>query len=164
MNRTKRRHDAVRDELFNISREAGFLPQKKVLRLLDDSGVKPADILILDYKHGKACCFDIVISSPFAHVQESAKEVAYVMKEAEKFKNNKYNEKCTNKGYLFSPFAMDIFGGTSKSCNALINRLSLALSDKNNVPVWLSKIRIRQRLASTAQKYVALALQCRIDH
>jgi hypothetical protein len=164
LNRTKRRHDAVRDELFKIANEAGFLPQKEVLKLLDDSGVKPADVLIPDFKYGKSGCFDVVISSPFAHVQESAKEIGYVMKEAEKIKCKRYKEKCEEKGYLFSAFAMDIFGGMDKSCNALVNRLALALADKNNIPLWLSKIRIRQRLVSTALKYVALALQCRIDY
>jgi hypothetical protein len=60
----------------------------------------------------------------------------------------------------FTPFAMDIFGAMGKSTHALVKRLAVAISDKSNIPIWLAKTRIRQRLVATNQKALDLALEC----
>ena len=95
LNRTKGRHDRVRVELFKIAGRAGLLPAREpanMLTQLDGSDDKPADVLIPDYQNGKGCCFDIVVSSPFTHVQKSADEPGSHMKAAEKRKCDLYQQ------------------------------------------------------------------------
>jgi hypothetical protein len=167
LNRTKGRHDRLRDELCKIAARAGLLPSKEppnILKPVDSSNDKPADVLIPDYQNGKACCFDIVISSPFTQVQKSSEESGYHMKAAEKRKCDLYQERCNQVNHDFSPFAMDVFGGMGVSCHALVKRLAIALADKDNAPVWLKTAHIRQRLVATVQKGVALALQTRVAY
>ena len=160
-NRTKNRHNGLRDELHKIAREAGFMPQKEVPNILDETGEKPADVLLPDYTNGRPCCFDTVVSSPFSHVQNSATQIGYAMQQAELNKCQKYQERCNEKGYDFSPFAMDIFGGMGRSCHALITRLAVSLADKKDEPIGLVKGKIIQRLVAVVQKGVVLALQSR---
>ena len=162
-NRTKSRHDGLRDELHKIAREAGFMPQKEVTNILDETGEKPADVLLPDYTNGRPCCIDTVVSSPFTHVHNSAEQIGYVMDQAEIRKCQNYQLRCNEKGYDFTPFAMDIYGAMGRSCHALITRLAVSLADKNDEPIGLAKGKIIQRLVAAVQKGVVLALQSRID-
>lgn len=163
-NKTKSRHDRLRDEIYKIASRAGLLPIKEpnnILSPINGTNDKPADVLIPEYQNNKPCCFDIVISSPFTHVQKCSEEPGYHMKAAEKRKCDLYQERCQQVNHDFSAFAMDVFGGMSSSCHALVKRLAIALADKENAPVWLKSAHIRQRLVSSVQKGVALALQSR---
>ena len=162
-NRTKGRHDKLRDELAKISREAGFMPQIEVKDILDDTGEKPADVLLPDYTNGRPCCFDTVVSSPYTDPQNSAQQIGYAINKAEAAKCEKYQQRCNDKGYDFSPFAMDIYGGMGRSCYALLARLALGIADKTNQTVGLVKGKIIQRLVAVVQKGVVLALQSRFD-
>lgn len=162
-NRTKNRHDRLRDELHKIACEAGFMSRTEVRNILDETGKKPADVFLPDYTNGRPCCIDTVVSSPYTHVHNSAEQIGYVMVQAEIYKCNNYQQRCNEKGYDFSPFAMDIFGGLGRSCHKLITRLAVSLADKKDEPIGLVRGKIIQRLVAVVQKGVVLALQSRVD-
>ena len=83
------------------------------------------------------------------------------MVQAVTFKCQNYQQRCNEKGYDFTPFAMDIYGAIGRSCHGLITRIAASLADKNDETIGLVKEKNIQRLVAVVQKGVILALQSR---
>jgi hypothetical protein len=57
-----------RDAIFEIAREAGCLPKREVIGILDDCNENPADIMLTNWNNGKDMCIDMTIASPMTYI------------------------------------------------------------------------------------------------
>lgn len=98
--------------LFALFQRAQFGPRKEE-RQIQDSGERPADILIPGWDGGKALCIDVTVVSPFVHgaVGENALTTS---ERAENLKVRKYRARCEENGTLFEPFVLETTGGWGK--------------------------------------------------
>ena len=162
------RHNQVRDVVHNFAVQGGLSCQKEVKHLLAHHqdgaiGQKPADILIHDYKHGKALCADITVVSPLQqqHMHQEVRQRgqhAVALSDAEEKKFAKYEDKCREAGLLFTPLAFEVFGGHGNHCRQLLSRLADACAIRNNYPRSITKCRLRQLISIAIQRGNATAL------
>ena len=85
--------------------------------------LKPVDILLFNWLHGKDACMDVIEGSPFAGtgVTSWAPEV-FLANVAER-KRKKYTAKCEENCYQFIPFAFSAFGELGEDALDLLARI-----------------------------------------
>lgn len=98
--RLVRRHNRVRDILFEAAATALLGPRKEAPNILQHTGDRPADVLIPRWAGNRSLCLDVSIVSP--HVNPNMTTTA--AERAESMKIRKYEERCQGEGLVFEPF------------------------------------------------------------
>lgn len=126
------RHNAVRDMLFSLARQA-HLPVKKEQGFLltdDRSGPKPADLYFLNWEGGASLCLDVSVANSFEFLHEYNRPFAplepLIHRHNDKIK--KYRNLCTARGVRYQPFVCGSLAGFTDEAASFIKQLGTALS------------------------------------
>lgn len=107
----KQRHDHVRDVLVSLFRQAGVTVVKEADVSFVAPGVlplrlmKPADLLLPGWTHGRSTCVDVTGVSPFTRSSGGQWSGHAAMGRAVQKKLAKHLQGCTEGGFAFLPFA-----------------------------------------------------------
>ena len=117
--------------------------------------LKPADILLFNWLHGKDTCVDVIGASPFASTGVSSWAPGVSLVNATEIKRKKYTAKCEN-GYKFFPFAFSTSGELGENALHMLSKIaSFSFSNSSNTK---SRAYIYQRLAFCIKKGVGTRL------
>ena len=112
-----KRHNAIRDCLFDSCVAACWGPVKEKPFLLAGSSEKPADIFIPNFSCGKGLVIDTAVTCPLqkGFVHNSSLAPGYSCnKYAEEVKSKPFRDRVINEGFDYLPFMMESFGGFSE--------------------------------------------------
>ena len=144
----KFRHNLVRDMLVDICCRAGISVRKEAPVGFSSEArkdLRPTDLLLFNWLHGKDACVHVTGGSPFAGIGVSSWDPSVSLANAAKRKRKKYTTKCKVNIYKFIPFTFSTFGELGEGTLELLSRVaSVALSNSYSTK---SRAYIFQRLA-----------------
>ncbi|XP_026456136.1 uncharacterized protein LOC113357083 [Papaver somniferum] len=126
----KFRHDFVCDIVADICYKASVLARKEVsLGLLsdDDKDLRPADILVLNWKNGKDVCMDVTGVSPFTGEGIRSFVPGKAISNVVARKCIKYLDKCVSLGYGLGVLAFSTLGELGEDTLCFFKRLKNCL-------------------------------------
>ena len=120
-------HNLLRDVAKSISVAAGYTVFSEQT-IPSNHALRPADILIHNWKEGKPLALDFTVSTPSLNADSDPelKIAASMLDQACQKKVRHYRQACERDGWLFQPFAVDVFGAihptARKIAEAIIHR------------------------------------------
>ena len=123
----KFRHNLVWDMLVDIYCKSGvFVSKEEPLGFLSEAGkdVRPVNLLLFNWFHGKDSCVDVTRGSPFAGTKVSSWATSASLANAAERKRKKYTTKCEENGYKFIQFAFSSLGELGEDALDLLLRIS----------------------------------------
>jgi hypothetical protein len=146
------RHNSIRDVLIAILTTARFTIHKEPLHLLDD-GSRPADAAAEGWEGPKMGVFDVTVVTPQSGqgINRGGLRRAQAADAAEQAKMLKYAEACADKGYVFAPVAVEVFGAWGKRAQKVLARLGYALAERSGRPRALEVRHMYERLSVALQ-------------
>ena len=115
-----------------------------------EKDLRPVDLLLYNWLHGKDTCVDVTGSSPFVGTEDSSWVPGASLANAAEHKRKKYTAKCEHNVYKFIPFVFSTFGELGEDTLDLFSRIvSCSLS---NIDSTWSRAYIFQTLAFCIQK------------
>jgi hypothetical protein len=93
------RHNALRDFVFVQCKLAQMNPESEPLHLLQNCGLRPADVLIPHVLGGKSLCVDVAVTDPLQlkFVDGAARSSSFAANEYAKVKLAKYSDLISRK-------------------------------------------------------------------
>lgn len=155
-------HNAVRDQLLLECRQAGLKAFKETQYLLNDSGDKPADLFLPAGPYGLPVALDVVKACPLVgNGITDELFVERVILDKEKYKNNKYLNRCADVGIQFSPLVFLSQGGFSNTLNKYLDFIAKAYCTRYN-HLWSPVVySLRMRIAIVVARFRAHAILAR---
>ncbi|XP_026445253.1 uncharacterized protein LOC113345800 [Papaver somniferum] len=127
----KFRHDMVRDLFVDLCYKVGVAARKEAaLGFSSDtkSSLKPADILVYNWKNCKDMCFDVTNVSPFSKGGNRSFTPDHAISAAITRKRNKYVDICSSSGYGFGVLVFSTLGELGDDVVVLLKRLKNCMS------------------------------------
>ena len=124
----KFRHNLVWDMLVDICCNAGISIRKEApLGFYSEvrKDLRPADILLFNWLHGKDACLDVTGGSPFAGTKVTSWAPGASLANAVERNKKKYTSKSEENGYKFISFAFSTFGRLGEDALDLLARVGL---------------------------------------
>ena len=112
-----KRHNNLRDILFEFCSAAAWGPVKEKLFLFPGSSERPADIFIPNYSGGKNLFLDVAITCPVQHkyVVEAAQTLGFSCNDyAHEVKTRNFEPRVLQEDALYLPAVFESFGGFSR--------------------------------------------------
>jgi len=162
-NDCRARHDACRNALYDIAKEARLSVALEPNFLLSDTvaGDKPADVIFYQYgSGGRHACVDVTIANSledFSTRDSPWKPSASFVRKAND-KNRKYLARCSERGFLFVPFVCGSLGGFGEEAMRVIKKVGRALGGATGILPALAIDIVRRRLAFVIQKAQATSI------
>ena len=159
--RTKR-HDHLRDAVFDFLRLTNFNPiknaQVQCLGMTSHGShlFRPADCLF-DGDDNMLTCLDITVASPLSH-SRCSKAIGAVVLEAAKKKWNKHLAPCQQAHFDFMPFAVDVCGLIDWAAVSLLKRIACKYSEITLKSYAECVSIVRRRISFAIQSGVARQL------
>ena len=115
---------------------------------MNDSGDKPADLLLTAGLHGMHVALDLVKACPLSGNGITDEHfVELFIREKEDYKNNKYLTRCAEVGIQFSPLVFLSQGGFSNTMNKYLDFIAKAYCTRYN-HLWSPVVySLRMRIA-----------------
>jgi hypothetical protein len=128
-----RRHNRVRDAIFELSRTAGWAPESEVM--LPGCMSRPADVL-LRAAETSPVALDVTVSHPLRLSSSIAVRgnVTSSAEAAERQKLQLYGASCQAAGWLFRPMGFETTGGIGPHGARFVRKLTRTLSMRSGVP------------------------------
>ena len=160
------RHNAIRDVLASLFRQAGFSVRAEI-RLFADTNERPADLFIDKWLQGRPLAIDVSVVSPLcpSYLDGSSGTAGYAASKMVESKIRKYADRLKSQESLFAPFVMETFGGFHPSCADIVDRLAKALSERvDDLSVSAARVRIYQRISLASQQSLANSFLARLSN
>ena len=109
-----KRHNKLRNFIFNLSQQCGLNPVLEKKNILGDvdSGKRPADVLIPSWSLNKDYAIDVAVTDPISGSFKLDMEACD--KYAKNDKHNKYDEGFKNSQIIFLPVVFSTFGSLNE--------------------------------------------------
>ena len=162
------KHNFVRDVFLRYCRLAGFSTSLSEALIIPDRNLRPGDVVVRNWAHGRDMAFDIVITSPLqaAFMQFSASADVVVRNKvfasAEQRKDQKSLDICQKQGFDFTPLAFDTFGGFSEITSEVMARIVAEVEHRSGLPRSDVLGEFRQRISLGIQRFNANMLLARL--
>ena len=119
------KHNHLRDAIFNAGVQARLGPQKEPAGLIPGSDERPADVFFPFWTQGKDTALDITVVNPLQAglVQRTSRDGGSGVEHAYLIKMRKYFDRCEGEGIVFTPMAVDTFGGWHPAALAILTKL-----------------------------------------
>jgi hypothetical protein len=149
-----RRHNAVRDTVARLARQAGYKAETEEPNLFDHSAERPADVLIRHYTESQDLALDVSVISAL-DVSKNA------IAEATRTKYTKYGSRCRDKGMIFKPLIMNTLGVMCDEFETVIRRIGSGIALRTRK--YRSKCihEVRQSILLAAQRAIATSINVR---
>ena len=116
-----KRHNRIRDFIYNLSREAGLNPSLEKGNLLGEQpGRRPADVFIENFREGASAALDVAVTCPFRGTFKN--DIHAVEKYSKDIKIHKYAGDF-NQNIKYIPIVMDTFGGLNEDGESAIKSI-----------------------------------------
>jgi hypothetical protein len=118
-----KRHNKLRNFIFNIAQQCGANPVLEKKNILGDcdSGKRPADVLLPSWSHGKDFAIDVAITDPINGTFKLDMEACN--KYADKYKHDKYDNGFINTQIEFIPVVFSTFGSLNEEGHSFLKDL-----------------------------------------
>jgi hypothetical protein len=161
LNGGAQRHNAFRDAFFAVCARYRVAVEKEVECLANK---RPADILLLQWSRGQHVAVDFVCTHPAGVAQHPlvAENAAKHCNRAEARKVQADGPVCEAKGWGFSPFAINTWGGMGSSAKAVLFEVTKRMmADLQGWPRTKALEDIRQSLSVTLMREIARQLSAK---
>ena len=120
------RHEAICKAILGMCRLPEIPAKSEKRDLIRDSQERPADVLLLNGKDGKPEAIDVTVVHSCNNSSSSAalRNPEHVLNQAVKRKQEKYVEKSTAEGMLFTVFGLDVYGQLHGDAVHLLERFA----------------------------------------
>ena len=127
------RHNAIRDVVFNAAQSAALAPSKEAPNLVQDSSVRPADILLPNWNHGRPVAVDVHVISPLQQLTlaEAASTPGHALQVGVRRKLVSNLSACRSVGVEFVPFVVETLGGLSEDIISTIRAIGRAVGQRS---------------------------------
>ncbi len=158
------KHDNIKNLLYTIFRKAHWNPRREVEYLFGTGRLRPADVYIPNYRHGKALCIDVTIPNVMApsRYTKQLKDKNYVFQNAINAKNKLYKKKCEENELLFMPFVMDTYGRIETNSFKLLKEICEPMAENTGYSKVKTMDYIFRSISMTLMKSIAKKYDMRI--
>ena len=148
------RHNALRDALYSIAAAASLGPAKEVRFLLPGSDRRPADVFLPYWTGGRDTAWDVTVTHPLqaATVARAASCPGHAAKEAHSRKMREAGELCRSQGIIFTPLALETFGGWHEVAEKELRKLGSALARQTGQEEAVAITHLFQKLSVLLMK------------
>ena len=155
-----RRHDAIRDELAKVCREAHCTVIVEQRGLFDDTDERPGDLRVKNDQINMDVLIDVSVTSPLSDssVHRASKAMGYAASHMESLKIDKYRDRLQVLGTNFSPFVFETFGGWTSFGDSLISQVAGCMAHNTNAPISECVSRINNRISLVLARQMAAIL------
>ena len=121
-NGNTRRHNALRDALFDVLL-SGSIPAAKEVTVAN--GRRPADILLIAWERGRHVAMDLTVTHPLGLTGHPivTKNAARHCQRAEAAKTAAEGDLCAQAGWGFAPAAFNPWGGMGPTARAILHEV-----------------------------------------
>lgn len=126
------RHNSVRNLLFKECQKALWNPKVEIGLPNGMTSKVPGDIYLPVGAGSQPIALDVTIVHPLAYKDITSKDYDTGNLLAEKKKNQKHLDLCTQNGVQFKPLSIEFYGRLSPNTKAFILKLGTALSNRSN--------------------------------
>lgn len=160
--RLVKRHDAIRDMLYDEAVRAGVAESKETKHILGtDSLERPADVLFAYSLYDtRAQCVDVTVVTPFSAPVKprDSDETLDHIQQAERAKITLYRERCEQRNYAFKPLVLDAFGRRGSEADEVLKLVAKRTAEKEDIPEGKALHNLLSRLSFYAVKLTAASL------
>ena len=163
---TVRRHDRVRDIIFDYCQSAAWSSQKEI-QPLPTSHLVPGDIFLESGgSHGNPLALDVTIVHPHSHnlVRHASVTLDWSNSKAEEKKNLKYLQLCKQDNVDFKPLSIEFYGRFSSNTSTFLFTLSKAVGNRSGRHHKSVYREIERRISISIIKSNSSAHQLRSAH
>ena len=146
------RHHGIQECLLSLCRSSGVAARKEVL--IDDSGLRPADVYLPQWQRGVSYAVDVTVSHPSQSnltssvgVGGSASASIRASEARARQKDLKYKAQCEIRGVEFQAVAICCFGGWLNEGEDIVNDLANRNSSRSGKDVDKIRSQYWQRLS-----------------
>ena len=120
------RHNALREGLIRLAREAGQNPQREARFLLPGLDRRPADLLIPFGTGTEDLALDVCVTALLRDdvIARGAEEPGYAASLAHNRKVRQVGAICSSNGIRFEPIAVENLGGFTESATRIITKIA----------------------------------------
>lgn len=130
------RHDALRDFVFQQARVGQIAAQKEPPHLLQNCGLRPADVLLPNVAGGRSVCVDVAVTDPLQSkmVSGASRSVSFAANEYARVKHSKYSILMARKSdeLVLWPVVVETLGAWSDDSLQLFDLLALWQSRRDS--------------------------------
>ena len=159
-----KRHNAIRDCLFDSCVAACWAPVKESPFLLAGSSERPADIFIPNFSHGKGLVIDTAVTCPLQRtfLHDSSRVAGFSCnKYADEVKSKPFRARVESEGFDYLPFVVESFGGFSEGAIPFLNKMTSSISTRFSVEKAVCSKSLYDKLSICLMKHVARSISSR---
>ena len=159
-----RRHNILRDILYDFCSLAAWGPTKEVPHIFPSSSERPADIFVPNFSLGKDLVLDVAVTCPLQHkhLLETAQTAGFACNEyAEQIKIKNYQERVEREGFIYLPAVFESFGGFSRDLPDFLFKLTKGLSLRLNELKSITSKYLYENLSCALMKSTARSISSR---
>ena len=148
------RHNALRDALYSTAAAASLGPTKEVRFLLPGSDRRPADVFLPYWSGGRDTAWDVTVTHPLqaATVVKATSHPGHAAQEAFNRKMREAGELCRGQGIVFTPLALESFGGWHEVAERELRKLGSALARQTGQEEAVAIAHLFQKLSVLLMK------------
>ena len=149
-----RRHDLLRDCLFDMAVEAGLAPVKEGRALIPGTERRPADLLIPGWCGGRDAALDVTVIHPLQAATRAgaATTPGYALTFAYDRKVRGAGELCRREGIAFIPVVAESLGGLHPTAVEQLRRLARGVAMKTGEEEGTALNHLLSRVSLTLMK------------
>ena len=151
-----KRHDAIRDLLFDQASAALMGPKREVL-LSADSAARPADVLLKLTQSTCATAVDVTVRSPFT-VRGLVTDTEAVLLAAEDSKRVKNATMCAAAKVAYRTFAITCCGALAQEADDLVQMMARQIALRGTIRQDEALRQLRVNVARVAMKHTTTAV------
>ena len=116
------RHNAVRDAILSLMKQAGLNARREEKNLLP---ARPGDIFVSNWSGGRGMAYDVTITSPMqtSLISRASLKSGIASSLAETRKDDKFLSRCQAQGVGFTPIALETLGGIGELAIPVFKKL-----------------------------------------
>ena len=159
-----KRHNIIRDILFDFCSSAAWAPVKEKAFLFAGSAERPADIFIPNYSCGKSLVLDNAVTCPLQHkyVVNAAQSAGFACNDyADEIKSKSFESRVQEEGFLYLPAVFESFGGFSRDLPDFFLKLTKSISTRFDEPQFIICKALYEKLSCALMKSIASSISSR---
>ena len=135
-NHVMARHHELRDEIWEVAKEAGYLAHREVA-IRGQRQLRPADIEVSRFASGRDVMFDVTVVSPlqraYVNLARHGLNPVFEIVERKKRQRNHVGDRVRELNKVFTPLMVTIYGSWSDTARATFKAMAYTIAQNNGV-------------------------------
>ena len=161
-----KRHNQIRDILFDFCSCAAWGPSKEKPNLFSYSSEKPADVFVPNYTCGKDLVLDVAVTCPLQHkyLHDASVIAGFACNDyAVQVKMKNFQERVEQEGFIYLPVIFESFGGFSEDFSSFVHKLSISVSARLNEVKSATQKHLYELISCVLMKSLARSVSSRFQ-